>query len=70
MSSMKYCQQFLWMDIAIDALIVLVLLVGLYCLIQIAVILTRTQRVSQRLETVTDIRFILNSIKQLFKRKF
>ena len=66
---MKYCQQFLWMDAAIDALLVLVLLVGLYCLIQIAVILTRTQRMSQRLETVTDIRFILNSIKQLFKRK-
>jgi len=57
------------MDITIDALLVLVLLVGLYCLIQIALILTRTQRVSQRLETVTDIRFVLNSIKQLFKRK-
>lgn len=66
---MKHCQQFLCMDVAIDALIVLVLLVGLYCLIQIAVILTRTQRVSQRLETITDIRFILNSIKQLVKRK-
>jgi len=66
---MKYCKPVVWMDITIDALLVLVLLVGLYCLIQIALILTRTQRVSQRLETVTDIRFILNSIKQLFKRK-
>jgi|GEM_PF-1790866 hypothetical protein len=66
---MKYCKPVVWMDITIDALLVLVLLVGLYCLIQIALILTRTQRVSQRLETVTDIRFVLNSIKQLFKRK-
>jgi hypothetical protein len=66
---MKYCKPVVWMDITIDALVVLVLLVGLYCLIQIALILTRTQRVSQRLETVTDIQFILNSIKQLFKRK-
>jgi hypothetical protein len=66
---MKYCKPVVWMDITIDALLVLVLLVGLYCLIQIALILTRTQRVSQRLETVTDIQFILNSIKQLFKRK-
>jgi hypothetical protein len=66
---MKYCKPVVWMDITIDALVVLVLLVGLYCLIQIALILTRTQRVSQRLETVTDMQFILNSIKQLFKRK-
>ncbi len=67
---MKYCPQFMWLDLTIDSLLVVVLLVALYCLVQVALILTRTRRLSQRLDTITDIRFILNSIKQLVKRKF
>ncbi|MBD97793.1 hypothetical protein CL648_03215 [bacterium] len=60
----------MWLDLTIDSLLVVVLLVALYCLVQVALILTRTRRLSQRLDTITDIRFILNSIKQLVKRKF
>tara|TARA_Y100000389_G_scaffold204378_1_gene256589 strand:- start:1980 stop:2192 length:213 start_codon:yes stop_codon:yes gene_type:complete len=70
MLGMKYCPQFMWLDLTIDSLLVVVLLVALYCLVQVALILTRTRRLSQRLDTITDIRFILNSIKQLVKRKF